>query len=1088
MTPERWQKIDKIFDEALTLEPFQRAGLLDISCVDDTQLRREVESLLAASSQAGTFIEPPLLSCDDTSDNNSSLAGQTLGSYRLLSEIGHGGMGVVYLAARADDEFNKQVAIKLIQPGPHNKDLLKRFRRERQILANLDHPNIARLLDGGTTEQGVPYLVMEYVEGTPMTEYCDERKLSITERLKLFRNVCSVVQYAHQNLVIHRDLKPGNILVTADGQVKLLDFGIAKLLDADPSHTTSDTPTAFHVMTPEYASPEQIRNEPITTASDVYSLGIVLYELLTGHYPYRFKDRSLREIIRVICEEEPESPSHAISRVETRTEANGKTRATTSPESVSRTREGKPDKLRARLRGDLNDIALMALRKDPQRRYNTVEQLSEDIRRHLEGRPVLARNATLVYRASKFIRRYKTGAAVAAIIMLTLLGGILATTRQASIARKETRDKRRLLYAAEMHMAEQAWEANNIARLRDLVERQAPRKGEEDLRGFEWYYLWRLYHESGEMFTLHHDIQVWAVAVSRDGRLVASGDDSGLLTLWDAATGEKLAAIKGHEEFIWDVKFSPDGRLLATAGDHGTVKLWDVDAREVVANLTGHTKKVYCIQFSSDGKKLASGSDDGTARVWDVAKGFELARINAGQAVRSLAFSPDGKSLAFDEYPSRAITICDATTGRKLRELAAGKGATPIRFSRSGDSLVAVSGNTAVVIDAGTGMETVVLRGHSGRIVSVEFSPDGKTLATGSEDLTARLWDATTGAQLRALKGHEGTVFSVAFSPDGNTLATASSDSTARLWDIGSVRELSSVQSSNHQVVFSPSRAQPIVALFGTSVVKLLDSRDGRLVGVFQGHSSAVWSAAFSPDGATLATGDEAGIVRVSNTAGGQALCTINAHSNTVSSLMFSPDGRVLATGSYDKTARLWDAATGQLILDLPENAKPISAVAFSADNLIVATVSHDGTARLFDARTGRELMALKGHPRGILSMAFSLDGTMLAIGSGDGTVGLWNAKSGGLIARLAGHSENVFACAFSPDSRRLATGGNDGIVRLWDTSTHQEVIALRSHASKIQSVVFSPDGNTLVSGGSDPIIRFWRAAPPEEASPQREN
>jgi len=376
MTPERWQKIDHILDDMLELEACERARFLDQACAEDVELRSEVESLLAASEQSGNFIELPFLPATDLSDKDSiSLAGQSLGPYRLLREIGHGGMGVVYLAVRADDEFKKQVAIKLVQPGPHNKNLLRRFRRERQILANLDHPNIARLLDGGTTEQGMPYLVMEYVTGAPITEYCDERKLSITDRLKLYRDVCAAVRHAHQSLVIHRDLKPGNILVTAEGYVKLLDFGIAKLLDIDSVSVALDTTNGAPVMTPEYASPEQIRGEPVTTASDVYSLGIVLYELLTGHYPYRFKDRSLPEIIRVICEQEPEPPSRAISRVETKPEYNGKTQITVSPETVSRTREGRPEKLRARLRGDLSAIVLRALRKDPQYRYSTVEQI-----------------------------------------------------------------------------------------------------------------------------------------------------------------------------------------------------------------------------------------------------------------------------------------------------------------------------------------------------------------------------------------------------------------------------------------------------------------------------------------------------------------------------------------------------------------------------------------------------------------------------------------------------------------------------------------------------------------------------------------
>ena len=1076
MRSGEWEKIDRLFDEALELEPLARAALLDEACAGDDELRREVESLLKASEKVGSFIELPLLSTRENTDSEfPSLIGQSVGSYRLLREIGRGGMGVVYLAERDDAQFQKRVAIKVVQPGPHSKDLLKRFLRERQILASLDHPNIARLLDGGTTKHGVAYLVMEYVAGTPITRYCDEGNLSITERLKLFRIVCSAAQYAHQSLVIHRDLKPSNILVTAKGEVKLLDFGIAKLLDADAAYATSEATSGVHLMTPEYASPEQIRSEPVTTATDVYSLGIVLYELLTGHYPYRFKDRSLPEIIRVICEQEPETPSRAVSRVEPRTEGGQAMQTAISPETVSRTREGKPEKLCARLSGDLNDIALMALRKDPRRRYPSVEQLSEDIRRHLEGRPVLARKATLVYRASKFIRQYRAAAAVAAAILLTLLGGIIATTRQASIARLETREKRRFLYAAEMHLAAQAWEANNIARLRELVERQAPRDGEEDLRGFEWSYLWRLYHKSSELFTLQHDVQVWAVAISPDGKLVASGDNAGRMTLWNAATGEMIAVFKEHE-FVWDVKFSPDGKLLVTAGDNGTVKLWDTATRSVVASLGGHTKKVLCVSFSSDGKRLASGSDDGTARVWDVATGFEITRISAGQQVRSLSFSPDGKTLAFGAGASPGIRIVDSTTGKKLRDLAVGKGGSPVQFSPDGLFLVSTFGDSAMVVNSRTGEQTAVLQGHTGRIRSVEFSPDGKTLATGSEDLTARLWDAATGAELRTLKGHEGTVFSVSFSPDGKTLATASSDLTAKLWDIGSVPEISALKTPDFRAIFSPSRDQPVVASFWSQAVKLLDPKDGRVVAVSEGHTSAVWSAAFSPEGAILATGDGGGVVKLWNT-GTQQVMTVTAHTDTVSSLMFSPDGRVLATTSYDKTGKLWDASNGQLIRVLQEQEARISSVAFSPDGLIVATGSLDGLVMLSDAQSGRHLREFRGDVRGVLSLAFSPDDTMLAAGGGDGRVRLLDARTGILIASLPGHLEHVNMVAFSPDGRRLATGSNDGIVRLWDTSTHQEVIALRGHTSKIQSVSFSPDGNTLVSCSYDATIRFWRAA-----------
>jgi hypothetical protein len=527
-------------------------------------------------------------------------------------------MGVVYLAVRADDEFNKQVAIKLVQPGPH-KDLLRRFRRERQILANLDHPNITRLLDGDTTDQGVPFLVMEYVAGTPITEYCDAHKLAITERLKLFRNVCTVVQYAHQNLIIHRDLKPSNILITVDGTVKLLDFGIAKLLAADAALMALEKTTGVPLMTPEYASPEQIQGNPVTTASDVYALGIVLYELLTGHYPYCFKDCSLPEIMRVICEQEPVPPSRVIGNVEVRTVATGKLPIRLSPETVSQMREGRPEKLRARLRGDLNDIALMALRKDPQQRYRSVEQFSKDIRRHLTGQPVLARKATFVYRAGKFIQRYKTGAAVALILLLTLLGGILATMRQASIARQEARDKRRFLYAAQRNLAAQAWETANMGRLRELVESQTPGDGEEDLRGFEWYYLWRLYHQNGELFTLQHDIEVWTVAFSPDGKRLATGGADSIVKLWDAAAGLEQATFTGHAGHVNSVVFSPDGKRLATGGDEGMVRLWDAATGQEVIALSGHTDWVSSVVFSPDGNTLVSGGWDGLVQVWRAA-------------------------------------------------------------------------------------------------------------------------------------------------------------------------------------------------------------------------------------------------------------------------------------------------------------------------------------------------------------------------------------------------------------------------------------------------------------------------------------
>jgi serine/threonine protein kinase/type II secretory pathway pseudopilin PulG len=440
MTPERWQQIKEIFDQAIECETGQRDGFLTTACGGDADLRAEVENLLKGHAQASGFIERPVVNHAVQLPEKPTLdpmVGLKVGHYQLLRELGHGGMGQVYLAVRADDEYKKRVAFKALKRGMDTRDIRRRFRRERQILAGLDHPNIAKLLDGGTTDDGLPYFVMEYVEGKPITEYCDSRKLPTVERLKLFRQVCAAVQFAHQNLVVHRDIKPSNILVTEDGAPKLLDFGIAKLLNPELSGQTIDpTATALRLMTPEYASPEQVRGETITTASDVYSLGVVLYELLTGHRPYRVKSRAPHEIIRIVCEEEPDKPSTAVNRVDTQSKADGTTLDIT-PESVSRTREGEPERLRRRLRGDLDNIVLMAMRKEPQRRYTTVNQLSEDIRRHLEGLPVVARQDTITYRVEKFIQRNRAAAIAAVAVLLALLAGMVATTWQARVASRE---------------------------------------------------------------------------------------------------------------------------------------------------------------------------------------------------------------------------------------------------------------------------------------------------------------------------------------------------------------------------------------------------------------------------------------------------------------------------------------------------------------------------------------------------------------------------------------------------------------------------------------------------------------------------
>lgn len=429
MNPERWEKVKELFGSTVELDPSRRSAFLREACGSDEALRREVESLLAAY-QPTEAIDANHSSPSDPLPFAERLVGRRLGAYQVLHEMGQGGMAAVYAAVRADDEYRKRVAIKVVLPYLASEDMVRRFRNERQTLATLDHANIVRLLDGGTTGEGLPYLVMEYVEGIPIDQYCNSRRLSTNERLRLFRIVCAAVQYAHQNLVVHRDLKPSNIFVTADGTPKVLDFGIAKLLKPESAAQTVLTQPEMRPMTLDYASPEQFHGHPVTTSSDIYSLGVVLYELLTGQHPYDLNRRSPLEIERIISEVEPVKPSTAVGQTDP---AFADAIATALEATASR-----------HLRGDLDNIVLMALRKEPQRRYASVEQLSEDIRRHLDGLPVIARTPTLGYRTSKFVRRHKVGVAAAATVAAALLLGIVMTRREARVADRRFQDVRGL--------------------------------------------------------------------------------------------------------------------------------------------------------------------------------------------------------------------------------------------------------------------------------------------------------------------------------------------------------------------------------------------------------------------------------------------------------------------------------------------------------------------------------------------------------------------------------------------------------------------------------------------------------------------
>jgi non-specific serine/threonine protein kinase/serine/threonine-protein kinase len=411
MAADRWQQLEELFHAMLELPPDRRAAALAAACGDDVELRAEVERLLRADDQASAFVGDAAAGIQRVAATVLPESGH-IGPYRIVRELGRGGMGTVFLGERDDAQFTMRAAIKLIKRGMDSDAVLQRFRHERQILAGLEHPNIGRLLDGGTSSEGLPYFVMEYVDGLPVDEYCRAHKLSIDERLQIFLQICAAVTYAHQHLVVHRDIKPSNILVTADRVPKLLDFGIARLVEAADDAPAVVTAFAAQAMTPQYASPEQLRGERVTTVSDVYALGVLLFELLAGERPYDVTGKSADEVRDIVANAEAATPSTVAARRGDQATA-------------------------ARLRGDLDAIVLTAMRRDPAERYGSAALLAEDVRRHLTARPVVARGDSLTYRATRFVRRRKLGVAAAAAVLLSLVGGVVATSWQARVARVE---------------------------------------------------------------------------------------------------------------------------------------------------------------------------------------------------------------------------------------------------------------------------------------------------------------------------------------------------------------------------------------------------------------------------------------------------------------------------------------------------------------------------------------------------------------------------------------------------------------------------------------------------------------------------
>jgi WD40 repeat protein/serine/threonine protein kinase/tetratricopeptide (TPR) repeat protein len=1075
----------------------ERAAYLDQACAGDPGLRVQVEGLLGSHEQAGSFLEGPLFGPQPTVDHAplTEKPGSRIGPYKLLEPIGEGGMGVVYMAEQVQP-VRRKVALKIIKPGLDTRQVIARFEAERQALALMDHPNIARVLDAGATESGRPYFAMELVRGAPITAYCDRNRLTIEDRLELFIRVCQAVQHAHQKGIIHRDLKPSNVLVTQiDGAAvpKVIDFGVAKAIGQSLTENTLFTGFAQLIGTPLYMSPEQAEfsSVDVDTRSDIYSLGVLLYELLTGTTPFdrtTFRTAGYDEIRRIIREEEPPRPSTRVRTLD----------ATATTASANR--QSDPRRLRRSLRGEPDWIVMKCLEKDRNRRYETANGLAADLRRHLSHEPVVAGPPSSWYRVRKAVRRNRavlaTMALVAAALVAVAVVSVFYAREQASATdritglaadlRKERKSLQETLAESNRRLAIRNFERGQIAFAKGeigpgllwMIEswRSAVDAGDPAWQRAARANLaaWRPHYPRLKA-VLSHTRPIAAGAFSPDSRTVISGSLDGKAQLWDAVSGKRIGPpLPVGGQYI-HVAFSPDGKAVLTGTEGHTARLWDAttgeplgpplrhhghllglavqpDGRLVLAEPEDnadhiariwdpindrpagprleHRGHVYYVGFSPDGKILLTGSADGTARLWDAATGQPIGRpLKHPAGVHRVVLSPDGRTILTGGYDG-AARLWDAATGQPI--------GPPLR--------------------------------HESQVRAVAFSPDSKLILTGCQDKEARLWDAATG-RLIALLGHQGGVHIVAFSPDGKIILTGSHDGIVRLWDafpgqpVGQVLELPSTDFIPGDGGSSPD---------GKIFVSLpREPKDQRYVQLWNATTrqpiarlpqpGGNHTVEFSPDGKVLLTIEALHTARLWDATTGVALGAAFPLPSRLlpqgHGIRLGPDGKTLLFLGEDQAVWMCDGVTGSVRGHTPILGGVAYELEFSPDGKTFLTGLDNGEVRLWSAATLAPLCEPFPHPDAICHGLFSHDGRSILIACEDGSVWLWDLADRKLLIPPLRHQGPVYGLAFSPDGKTIATGSLDKTARLWDTATGQLIGPVLRHANGVYPVAFSADG-----------------------------
>ena len=1159
---------EEIFNMAVELsDAAERAAFLDEACAGDEKVRAQVDALLKWHVEAGSFLEVPAVDPNATLETSAVAegAGTVIGRYKLLEKVGEGGMATVYMAEQKHP-IRRRVALKIIKLGMDTKQVIGRFEAERQALAMMDHPNIAKVFDAGTTETGRPYFVMELVRGVPITEFCDSNHLNTQERLELFITVCQAVQHAHQRGIIHRDIKPSNILVTLhDGEPvpKVIDFGIAKAVNQQLTEKTVFTRYSQMIGTPEYMSPEQAEMSglDIDTRTDVFSLGVLLYELLTGTTPFDSEyllSKGYSEMQRIIREEEPTRPS---TKVSTLGEA---------LRDVARHRKTSPELLCRMIRTDLDWIVMKTLEKDRSRRYESVSELAADIQRHLENEPVLAGRPSTVYRVQKFVKRNRllvmSASVIAAVLVLAttvslwqMVRANRAATQEKLISTQLEKEKDRAvraeglanqqrdraeaseeetrlnLYAADMIAAQKYLRDGNLGATHTLLQAYADSGQKDDIRGWEWRYLWQeAQGDHKTVFRGHHDA-VTSVVFSPDGELLASGGIDQSVIVRDRNGKEQVRFTT--EGIVNSLSFSPNSDYLVVGHAKGA-SIWDMNSFTLLQTIQDHTDEGVFAVFAPSGSTLAIGYGSGVIRI----VGFETGQPDSwlGKAHSDypkedyrmsppgdgcyLSFSNDGSLIVKRAAGNGLYEVWDVDTQKLIASLKTPRGGYLARFGsatfvpETKAVFVAQLYSPPLIWSYESDMTTVAIEGMVGhRIVQGIFTSDGKRLITAGFDHTVRIWERSVKSfrETACLWGHSSNVLSIALSPDGNWIVSGGQDRHVLLWDSHHRSVATNIERpdlAEYIPCFSPD-GQLLAIPYGTwgsfrtkfydlNTLTFLKTEIDGVPFVFTDQKDKLLMCQPVED-------EDAVIMSEWDIVDSKALWKnrIQLPEAGITGFPAICNSRGLIAQAWDDgTVIFVDYASGTLRKQFKAHETCAETVALSRKGDLLLTSSSILDKANSD-KPNRNIVVvwscsdlskikpkynIQGDFATVYSAAFNYPGDIVATGGMDGRILLYDAQTGEYQRELMGHKQMAYSLAFSMDAKTLASASLDGTVRLWHVSTGRELATFEAGPCAL-TMAWSPDGNTLAAlTGSDPYapdeLRIWRVPSFEEIEKAEES